>query len=71
MSEVIAEIESGAVDNYAKAREDLLNFKGSFDKLSRSEKERLVDEMVAMLMPNSSPFQTKMVKNFVKPYLVK
>lgn len=71
MSEVMNEIEQGAVSNYDRAREDLLRFKSSFDKLNKSEKDRLVDEMVGLLMPNSSPFQTKMVKNFVKPYLVK
>ena len=71
MSEVSKEIEQGAVNNYDRAREDLLRFKSSFDKLNKSEKDRLVDEMVGLLMPNSSPFQTKMVKNFVKPYLVK
>ena len=71
MSEVMNEIEHGAVSNYDRAREDLLRFKSSFDKLNKSEKDRLVDEMVGLLMPNSSPLQTKMVKNFVKPHLVK
>ena len=71
MSEVINEIEMGAVSNYDRAREDLLRFKGSFGKLNKAEKEKLVDEMIGILMPNSSPLQTKMVRNFVKPYLVK
>ena len=71
MSEVMNEIEQGAVSNYDRAREDLLRFKSSFDKLNKSEKDRLVDEMVGLLMPNASGLQTKMVKNFVKPYLVK
>lgn len=71
MSEVMNEIEQDAVSNYDRAREDLLRFKSSFDKLNKSEKDRLVDEMVGLLMPNASGLQTKMVKNFVKPYLVK
>lgn len=71
MSEVMNEIEQGAVSNYYRAREDLLRFKSSFDKLTKAEKDRLVDEMVGLLMPNASGLQTKMVKNFVKPYLVK
>ncbi|MBR5948839.1 MAG: hypothetical protein IKZ82_09390 [Clostridia bacterium] len=71
MSEVMNDIEMGAVDNYSRAREDLLMFKSSFDKLTKAEKDRLVHEMVGMLMPNSSSFQKGMVKNFVKPYLVK
>lgn len=71
MSEVMNEIEHGAVSNYDRAREDLLRFKSSFDKLNKSEKDRLVDEMVGLLMPKASSLQTKMVKNFVKPYLVK
>ena len=71
MSEVMKDIEQGAVSNYDRAREDLLRFKSSFGKLNKSEKDRLVDEMVGLLMPNASGLQTKMVKNFVKPYLVK
>lgn len=71
MSEVMNEIEQGAVSNYDRAREDLLRFKSSFDKLNKSEKDRLVDEMVGLLMPKASGLQTKMAKNFIKPYLVK
>lgn len=71
MAQVGNEIDGGAVISYDKAREQLLSFKSTFDKLSKAEKDRLVDEMVGLLMPNSSPFQTKMVKNFVNPYLVK